>query len=390
MISLLSKIFIKDNKNYSDNKVREQYGVLCGGYGIFLNILLFISKLIAGFISLSVAMVADAFNNLADAASSIIQILGFKIAAMKPDPKHPFGHGRAEYITGLIISFLVLFMGAELLQSSVKSIIHPKAIEANTISIIILCAAVCVKFYMMAYNKSIGKKINSVAMKATATDSFCDGISTSLVLLSIIISKFTTLPIDGIAGVIVSGFIIFGGIEAAKETIQPLLGTSPSKEFVAAVETEVMNHKPIVGMHDLIVHDYGPGRMMISLHAEVPGDGNIFELHDVIDLAEQDISKKFCCHTVIHMDPVDLHNKQLSLFKGIIKTELKNLCPDLNAHDIRMVPGITHTNVIFDVVKTIGYKGADEELCTGIIKALKQYPECKDVNFVITVDQPFV
>lgn len=390
MISLLSKIFIKDYKNYSDCKVREQYGVLCGGFGIFLNVLLFISKLVAGILSISVAMIADAFNNLADAASSVIQILGFKIASMKPDPKHPFGHGRVEYITGLIISFLVLFMGVELLKSSIKAIIHPEVIEANNISIVILIVAVFIKFYMMAYNSSIGKKINSVAMKATATDSFCDGISTSLVLVSIIISRFTTLPIDGIAGIIVSGFIIFGGIDAAKDTIGPLLGSAPSKEFVASIEKVVMAHKPIVGIHDIVVHDYGPGRMMISLHAEVPGDGNIFELHDVIDMAENDVSKQFCCHTVIHMDPVDLHNKQLSLFKGIIKTELKNLNSELKAHDIRIVPGVTHTNLIFDVVKTIGYTGTDQELCDGIIKALKQYPEFKDVNFVITVDQPYV
>ena len=390
MFKLLAKIFIKDNTNYSDCKVREKYGVLSGAYGIFLNVLLFIAKFIAGTLSLSVAMVADAFNNLADAASSIIQILGFKVASMKPDPKHPFGHGRAEYVTGLIISFLVILMGFELLQSSVKNIIHPNIVQASTITIVILCVSVFVKFYMMIYNNSIAKKIDSVAMKATAADSFYDGISTPLVLVAIILSKFTTLPIDGLAGVIVSGFIIYGGIEAAKETISPLLGTSPSKEFVANVEEELMKHKPIVGMHDLIVHDYGPGRVMISLHAEVPGDGDIFEMHDVIDNAEHDISKRFCCHTVIHMDPVDLHNKELSLYKGIIKTELKNLNPELKAHDIRMVPGITHTNLIFDVVKTINYKGSDEELCNVITKALKQYPECKDVNCVITVDQPYV
>ena len=390
MLSLLSKIFIKDYKNYSDCKVREKYGVLCGFYGIFLNIVLFFAKFIAGTVSASVAMVADAFNNLSDAASSVIQILGFKIASIKPDPKHPFGHGRIEYVTGLIISFMVILMGFELLKSSIKGIINPKVLETSKITVIILIISILVKFYMMAYNRSIAKKINSVAMKAVAADSMFDGISTSLVLISILLSPFTTLPIDGIAGVIVSGFILYGGIEAAKETISPLLGTSPSKEFVSEVEKELMAHKPIVGMHDLAVHDYGPGRCMISLHAEVPGDGNIFELHDVIDLAEHDISKKFNCNTVIHMDPVDLHNKQLSLFKGILKTELKNLNPDLKAHDIRMVPGITHTNLIFDVVKTLSYKGTDEELCEIIKKALKQYPEFENVNFVITVDQPYV
>ena len=389
MIKLLSKLFIKDNTNYKDCVVREKYGVLCGAYGIFLNILLFIGKFIVGTLALSVAMVADAFNNLSDAASSIIQILGFKIANMKPDPKHPFGHGRIEYVTGLIISFLVLLMGFELLQSSIKNIVNPVKIEVSITTIIILTISIIVKFYMMMYNNSYAKKIDSVAMKATAMDSMFDGISTTLVLVSSILANFTSFPIDGIAGIIVSGFIIFGGIESAKDTISPLLGTSPSKEFVEGIEDEVKKHKPIVGMHDLMVHDYGPGRCMVSLHAEVPGDKDIFEMHDVIDNLEKDISKRFNCRATIHMDPIDLHNKQLSYYKGILKTELNKLNPELKAHDVRMVPGISHTNLIFDVVKTLSYKGTDDELCEIIKNALKKYDEFSDVNFVITVDQPY-
>ena len=390
MLKLLSKIFIKDYKNYSDCKVREKYGVLCGAYGIFLNILLFIAKFIAGTISLSVAMVADAFNNLSDAGSSVIQILGFKIASIKPDPKHPFGHGRVEYISGLVISFLVLLMGVELLKSSIGSIIHPEVVTASTVSIIILCVAVIIKFYMMAYNNSIAKKINSVAMKATATDSMFDAISTLLVLISVIVAKFTTFPVDGVAGVVVSGFILYGGFCSAMETVSPLLGTCPSKEFVNEVEEELLKHKPIVGMHDIAVHDYGPGRCMISLHAEVPGDGDIFELHDVIDVAEVDISKRFNCNTVIHMDPVDLKNERLSKLKVLVKEELAKINPELKAHDIRMVPGNTHTNLIFDVVKNINYKGSDEDLQKTISDAICSRPECKDICCVITIDQPYV
>ena len=390
MIKLLSKIFIKDNLNYKDCVVREKYGVLCGAYGIFLNILLFLGKFIVGTLALSVAMVADAFNNLSDAASSIIQILGFKIASMKPDPKHPFGHGRIEYVTGLIISFLVILMGYELLKSSIGNIIHPTKIEVSSVTIIILVISIIIKFYMMIYNNSYAKKIDSVAMKATAMDSMFDGISTSLVLISSIVANFTSFPIDGIAGIVVSGFIILGGIEAAKETISPLLGTGPTREFVNEIEEEVRKHKPIVGMHDLAVHDYGPGRCMISLHAEVPGDGDIFEMHNVIDTLENDISKKFNCKITIHMDPVDLHNKQLSLYKGILNTELKNLNPELKAHDVRMVPGPDHMNLIFDVVKTLGFKGTDDELRMLIIKTLNQYPEFENVHCVITVDQPYV
>lgn len=388
MIKILAKLLIKNSTDYSNKEVRSQYGVLCGGFGIFLNILLFIAKFIAGTIAASVAMMADAFNNLSDAASSLVQILGFKLASKKPDPDHPFGHGRLEYISGLIISALILLMGIELLKSSVNSLIHPEPVQGGLLSIIIMIGAILVKLYMYIYNHGIAKKINSVSMEATAMDSLSDMISTVVVILSIIASRFTTFPVDGIAGIIVGFFILKTGIESGKETIAPLLGTPPSKEFVDAIEKEVMTHPPIVGIHDLVVHDYGPGRTMISLHAEVPGDMNIFEIHDVIDVTEFDISQKLGCHCVIHMDPIDTKNERLAELKEILKEELYKINPEITCHDVRMVPGTTHTNLIFDIVKPFSCQLSDEKLRTEIFNAI--LTRCKNVLCVITIDTPFV
>ena len=300
MIKLLAKIFIKNPEDYQNEEVRSKYGILCGGFGIFLNAILFALKFIFGTLAASVAMVADAFNNLSDAASSVVQILGFKLSSKKPDPDHPFGHGRIEYISGLVVSFLILYMGTVLLKDSVLSIIHPEAMNISILSVVVMGFSILVKLYMYLYNHLTAKKISSVAMEVVAKDSLNDVISTSVVIAALIGSRFTNLPLDGIGGVVVGIFIIKTGLEAAKDTIAPLLGSAPSVELVSQIEEELMKHKPIVGMHDLIIHDYGPGRMMISLHAEVPGNLNIFSLHDVIDIAENDISKRFNCHVVIH------------------------------------------------------------------------------------------
>lgn len=388
MIELLAKIFIKDSKNYADNNVRNKYGILCGSLGIFINILLFVLKFIFGTIAASVAMVTDAFNNLSDAASSLISILGFKLASKKPNPEHPFGHGRLEYISGLIISFLILLMGFELIIDSISAIKKPAPVDGSLVPILIMCGAILAKLYMYVYNHGIAKKINSVSLEATAKDSLSDMISTFVVIGSIVASRFTSLPVDGIAGVVVGLFIIKTGIESATETIKPLLGMSPEKEFVLEIEKEVLSHEPICGMHDLVVHDYGPGRLMITLHAEVPGDRNIFDLHDVIDNTEVDISKKFNCHVTIHIDPIDIKNKRLVELKEIIADECKKIDEEIKYHDVRIVPGNTHSNLIFDVVKPFSYKGSDEELSSLIAKNIH---DCvNDINCVITVDQPYV
>lgn len=388
MIKLLSRIFIKNYTDYQNEKVRSQYGILCGAFGIFLNAVLFTLKFVFGTLAASVAMVADAFNNLSDAASSVVQVLGFKLATKKPDPDHPFGHGRLEYISGLVVSFLILYMGTALLKNSILAIIHPETMKISALSVIVMGISVLVKFYMYLYNHLTAKKIDSVAMEVVAKDSLNDVISTSVVIAALIGSKFTSFPLDGIGGLVVGIFILKTGIEAARDTIKPLLGTAPSAELVAQIEEELMKHKPIVGMHDLIIHDYGPGRMMISLHAEVPGNLNIFSLHDVIDIAEHDIALRFNCHVVIHMDPVDTENKRLSQLKNVLAEEIVKINPELKYHDVRMVPGDTHTNLIFDVVKPYSCFLTDEQLKMAIHNAVNS--RVPDVFCAITVDQPFV
>ena len=365
MINFLAKLFIKNYKDYKSPSVRSAYGVLCGYFGIFWNVILFLLKLVAGLMVHSLSMVADAINNLSDAASSVVSIIGFKLSNKKPDSTHPFGHGRVEYICGLVISFLILMMSVELFKSSIESLINPKPVEASLFALIVLIASILIKFYMFLYNNNIAKKINSVAMSATAKDSF-----------------------DGIAGIIVALSIFFAGIEAAKETISPLLGKSPEKEFVEEIQQELLKFEPIVGMHDLLVHDYGPGRFMISLHAEVPGHLNIFELHDVIDNAEVALAKKFNSSVVIHMDPIDTNNEQIKEYKDFVVNILHPLHKDFSVHDFRIVPGLTHTNIIFDIVRPYECKLTDKDLISYVQTKVKEsYP---NLNCVIIIDNPYI
>ncbi|MCI1209337.1 MAG: cation diffusion facilitator family transporter [Treponema sp.] len=388
MLSLLVRIFIKHPDAFKDNTVREQYGILTGALGIGLNIFLFLLKLFAGLITKSVAVTADAVNNLSDAGSSLLTIIGFKLSSKKPDREHPFGHGRFEYITGLVVSIFILLMGIELFKSSVKSIIHPQPVTKNLLTIFILIISIGIKIYMYFYNHSTAKKIASAAMDATAKDSLSDTISTFVVLASFAASYFTDFKFDGIAGLFVALFIIYSGYTAAKETIEPLLGSAPKKEFVNDIEKEVLQHKPIAGIHDLVVHDYGPGRRFISLHAEVPGDGNIFDLHDIIDNVEYTLSKKFGCEAVIHMDPIDLNNKELGNLKHLVLAEIKHINSDFTIHDFRMVPGRTHTNLIFDVVKPSTCTAPDETIKKEIIDRV--HTICPVYHCVVNIDQAYV
>ena len=387
MIKLLAKIFIKNSTDYNNPDVRKKYGILCGLFGVFLNILLFAAKFVAGTISASIALIADAFNNLSDAASSLISVLGFKLSSKKADPEHPLGHGRIEYIAGFVISMLIFVMGFELLKNSISAIITPEPVSYDLFSIIIMVAAILVKLYMFLYNHSTAKKIESVSMEATAKDSLSDMISTAVVILSVILSRFTTLPVDGIAGVIVAIFIFFTGKEAAAETLEPLLGKAPSIDLVSQIATVVMAHEPICGMHDLVIHDYGPGRLMITLHAEVPGNMDIFALHEIIDQTELDLAEKFNCHVTIHLDPVDVDNEQLTELKQILAKTTTYVHPSITVHDVRMVPGKEHTNLIFDVVKPFDCTLTDTELKEKISNLVRA--ERKDVNCVIKVDMPF-
>lgn len=350
MITLLSRWFIRDRDHVTDPAVRRAYGQLCGLTGIGLNVLLFIGKFLAGTISGSIAITADAFNNLSDAGSSVITLLGFRLAGRKPDPEHPFGHGRIEYISGLIVSGLILLMGAELAKTSFDKILHPAAVDFSVIAMVILAVSILVKLYMSLYNRRIGKKINSAAMAATAADSISDAISTSAVLAAMLVAKFSGLMIDGYVGMIVAVLILISGVKAAKETIAPLLGQAPEAEFVQQIERIVMSHPPICGIHDLVVHDYGPGRVMISLHAEVPAGGDMLELHDVIDNAEIELRRELNCEAVIHMDPIVTDDGITSELRAKVSKLVKTIDERITIHDFRIVPGNTHTNLIFDAV----------------------------------------
>lgn len=388
MLNFLIKRFVPDSENVTDADVRRRYGTLCGFYGIFLNVLLFAGKFFAGAVSGSVAIKADALNNLTDAGSSVITLLGFSLAAKKPDPDHPFGHGRVEYLTGLLLSAIIIVTGVELGKSSVEKIMHPETIEVSLLSAAILVAAILVKFYMSTYNRRIGKKISSEAMEATAADSLSDTIATSVVLLSMAAAYFFKLNIDGWAGLLVAVFIIFSGISSAKETISPLLGKAPEREFVDEIERIVMEFDEVEGIHDLIVHDYGPGRVMLSLHAEVDGSGDIYELHDAIDRAEQKLKEELGCLATIHMDPIESDNPEVVSMRRELAEMISEIDKRITIHDFRMVPGPTHTNLIFDAVLPADYPSTDEEMAKKIRELV--HSAWSDRYAVVNIDRAYV
>ena len=388
MFGLLSKIFIKNRDDLKNPAVRRAYGILSGTLGIVLNILLFAGKLTAGLISGSVAIVADALNNLSDAGSSVITLIGFRMAGQKPDKGHPFGHGRIEYISGLIVSMLIILMGFELGKSSVEKIISPGETEFSVVAAVILAVSVLVKLYMCCYNGKVGKKISSPAMKATATDSLGDCISTMVVLICMFITKFTSFDLEGICGAAVALFIFISGLRAAKETINPLLGVPPTDEFVDEIGETVMSHKGVLGFHDLIVHDYGPGRRMISLHAEVPADEDLLKTHDMIDNIEKELSAKLGCDAVIHMDPIETDDKITMEAREKIAELVKIIDERVTIHDFRMVTGPTHTNVIFDIVVPYDVNRTEAEIQRDIERMVKTL----DSNYyaIVHVDKSFV
>ena len=389
MISFLSSVFIPNRDQWNDPEVRRQYGVLCGAAGIFLNILLFAGKLAAGVLSASVAIVADALNNLSDAGSSLITLIGFKLAGQEPDPNHPFGHGRIEYISGLIVSFLILLMGVELLKTSVVKILHPAPVEGGPLVAVILVAAIAVKIYMYLYNRNIGKKIDSAAMHATALDSLSDSAATAAVLIATLIGWYTDWMIDGWCGILVAAFILYSGIMAAKDTISPLLGQPPEPEFVSEIEEIVLSCEEVQGIHDLVVHNYGPGRMMISLHAEVPAHGDILALHDAIDNIESTLRKKLHCDAVIHMDPVVTDDPKVNALKQRVLEAVHAVDPALSIHDFRTVMGPTHTNLIFDVLLPYQFRFSDAEVIEQLQTAVHSFDD--DSYFaVIQIDHPYV
>ena len=386
MVGILAKIFIRNN-DYKDTRVREKYGILCGILGIALNVILFAGKFIAGTVSGAISITADAFNNLSDAGSSFITLIGFKLAGQKPDPDHPFGHGRMEYLSGLFVSVLILLMAYELIKSAIDKIIHPQLPEFSIMVVIILLASIAVKIYMAFYNSSVGKKIDSTAMAATAKDSLSDTIATSFVLIASVVGYIWKIPIDGYCGVIVGLLILYAGIEAMKDTINPLLGQPPSPELVEEIEHIVMSYEKVKGIHDLVVHDYGPGRLMISLHAEVPYKEDILELHDMIDQIEFDLRGMLNCEPIIHMDPIVDDDDEINDARAEVEKIIKEIDEKISFHDFRMVKGNTHSNLIFDIVVPHGYSMSDLELRELISNRVNRYN--KTYFCVIQVDKDY-
>ena len=362
MINLLVKTFVKDAGNVQDPQVRQRYGTLSGAVGIFLNLLLSAGKMIAGLITGSIAITADAFNNLTDAGSSVVTLVGFRMAGKQADDDHPFGHGRIEYLSGLAVSVVILLVGLELAKSSVEKIIHPEPVEFSWLSAGILIAAICVKLWMSYFNRSLSRRIGSAAMAATAADSLSDAVATSAVLLSAIIGKFTGVNIDAWAGILVALFILRAGWGAAKDTLNPLLGQSPDPELVRDIERTVLAHPQVVGIHDMIIHDYGPGRSMMSLHAEVPAGSDIMEVHDEIDAIERELKAKYRIDASIHMDPIVTGDETISKARKMVSELVREVDPAMSIHDFRMTSGPRHRNLIFDVVVPYSVKSTDEEV----------------------------
>lgn len=359
MVTLLAKLFNKNDA--SEAAQRQSIGTACGLLGILLNLLLFGAKLTAAALTGAVSIRADAFNNLSDAGTSLVTLVGFLLARQRPDPEHPFGHGRMEYISGLAVAMAVLLMGFSLLQTSAEKIAQAEAVSFSLLSTVILAGAIAVKLVMFGYNRKYGKKTNSPALLAAASDSLSDTLATGAVLAAALCQHFFGWQIDGYVGLIVSLFILFTGIKTVRETIAPLLGQSPSAELIHRIQQIVLASPIILGMHDLVVHDYGPGRMMISLHAEVPAEGDLLEMHDAIDNTERALTDALGCSAVIHMDPIVTSDEKTADMRMRVGELVKAIDEQATFHDFRMVEGPTHTNLIFDIVLPYNAKVTDAE-----------------------------
>ena len=371
MTERLVRRFIRDWENVGDPAVRERYGALSGGVGILLNLLLSLGKFFAGLLTGSIAVTADAFNNLSDAGSSVVTLVGFKLAGQKADDGHPFGHGRIEYLAGLLVSLLILMVGVELGKTSIEKIFHPEQVDFSLVTVVILIASILVKLWMCLFNRNLGRRIGSAAMEATATDSLSDVVATSAVLAGPLVGEFTGVSTDGWVGVVVAIFILRAGWGAAKDTVDPLLGSAPDPALVKEIQDVVLSHKQVVGMHDLVIHDYGPGRRMCSFHAEVPQNADIMEVHDAIDHIEREIYQKFGVETTAHMDPIATEDEAVNDLREQVRDLVREVNPDMNIHDFRVTRGPQHTNLIFDVVVPHRSKVSDEEIAGEITRRVQ-------------------
>ena len=384
----LVRLFIKDCDNVTDPAVRERYGILSGAVGIVLNLLLSAGKLFAGLMTGSISITADAFNNLSDAGSSVVTLVGFKLAGQKADDGHPFGHGRMEYLAGLLVSLMILLVGVELGRSSIGKILHPEAVDFSLVSTGILAASILVKLWMGQFNRGLGRKIGSAAMAATAADSISDAVATAAVLAGTLVNRFAHVNIDGWVGLAVAVFILRSGWGAAKDTINPLLGESPDPELVKQLRDLVLSHPQVVGMHDLIIHDYGPGRRLCSFHAEVPQDADILDAHDAIDHIEREIKEKFGIETTVHMDPIATADEKVNQLRRQVADLARVVEPEMTIHDFRVVRGPTHTNVIFDAVVPYKCRLTDEEVLQRLRRAVSALDPAYQA--VIQIDRAYV
>ncbi len=387
MSNLLVRLFVRNSENTEDIHVRTAYGNLSGFVGIVCNVILFIIKLLAGLVSGSVAITADAVNNLTDASSSIVNIIGFKLAAKPADDEHPYGHGRYEYLAALTVSVLVMVIGYETLMSGVGKIIEPSAVELGLLTVIILVISMVLKLWMMAFNLKMGKRIKSSALLATAQDSRNDVISTGAVLLAAVISHFSGFELDGYMGVAVALFILYSGFGLIREAISPLLGNPPEEEFVDEIRDFILSYDGVLGIHDMMIHDYGPGRRFASAHVEMAAEADVMESHDAIDNIERELYERFNLMTSIHYDPVVTKDEHLSELKEYLNRVLCELEDGVSMHDLRTVPGPSHTNVIFDCVLPRGSKYTESEFKRAVSERVAE--KYKNHYCVITVDRDF-
>lgn len=372
MTNLLIKLFVKDNGDPKDEKIRPKYAMLSSITGIVVNLFLSVFKLVIGIVTNSMSIISDALNNVTDTGSSIVTMIGFKLSQKEVDNEHPWGHGRMEYITAFIVDILIILVGVELLQNSVDKIIHPVMPTVNGVVIFLLVVAILVKLWLFVFYSKIAKKIDSSAIKATAYDSVSDCVSTFVVLFSSVISLIFGITIDGYVSILVAIFILITGVKALKETIDILLGSKPDKEFIDQINEFVKKYPMIAGIHDIMVHDYGPGRKIVSFHAEVPADANICEAHDIIDELEQHMLKKFKCITTIHMDPIVVNDAKINDARASVEKIVKEINEKYSIHDFRMTDGGKRINLIFDLVIPRDDKIDKENLKREIIEKIKK------------------
>lgn len=385
MTELLCKLFIKNRHDTASPAVRRAYGTMVSAVGIILNLLLSAGKLTVGFLTGALSITADALNNLSDAASQIISLVSFRIAAKPADREHPFGHARIEYVTSMIVSFLILMIGWELMSESIRKIISPAETLFSWVAVGVLSVSVLVKLWLCLFNRKIAKKIDSSVMRATSADSLSDAAATSAVLVATLIYKFTDLDIDAYMGIVVAILIIVAGIKILLETKNAILGEKPSEETVSQIEEVIARHPEALGIHDMVVHNYGPGRVMVSLHIEVDGKADIFKSHDMIDNIERQLRTEYGMEATVHMDPIVTDDPLVDELKQIALAAAKGIDTRLMIHDFRVVPGNTHTNLIFDIAVPFEVTQSEKALCAAIDDAVKQRrPDCFTV---ITVDR---